>query len=169
MQHDTSNCLTSSKRFTLAMNDIKTSGIYTISIKAYILKLLLCALLTREHIICLCCVKNLSENIFSKTIFRHNRQCNNVYWSSNLLHILKATRLSSSCNPFIFMKMYSVPVTIKTYFTRSPKMKLLTQGPPFNASLPYPNFMFCIINVLFNENESVISVSYFIHLRFPSV
>jgi hypothetical protein len=140
-----------------------------ISLKAYILKVLLCALLIREHIICLCCVKNQSENIFSKTIFPRNRQCNNVHRSSNLLHILKATRLSSTCNSVIFMKVYSVPVTIKTYFTRSPKMKLLTQGPPFNSSLPHPNFMFYIINILFNENESVISVSYFIHLRFPSV
>jgi len=28
MQHDTSACVISSKRFTLVMNDIKTSGIY---------------------------------------------------------------------------------------------------------------------------------------------
>jgi len=114
-----------------------------ISFKAYILKVLLCALLLREHIICLCCVENQSENIFSKTIFPRNRQCNNVQWSSNLLHILKATRLSSSCTPVIFVKVYSIPVTIKTYFTRSPKMKLPTQGPPFNASLSHPNLVLC--------------------------
>jgi hypothetical protein len=61
--------------------------------------------------------------------------------------------LSSSCNPVILMKVYSVPVTIKTYFTTSSKIKLLTHGSPFIASLPHPKLMFYIINILFQWKE----------------